>query len=447
MAGGETEAEARLAALTMALMEIPGLSGYEGRVRTRIRDEIRALASDAVQHVDVLGNLSVDLPGTAGEAAPAVFVFAHMDQLGLIVRKIEANGLVRVERLGGVPERALPATEVLFCVGEGKDVPGLIAHKSHHATGQDEKYRVLPYPELYIDAGFKSAAEVLAAGIDVGTPVVYAPKVTELANGRIAGTSVDDRAACAVMVEVARALKSVTKRPTVHFVFSVQEEFNLRGALTAAQVLVPGVAIQLDLILATDTPDMAARGDVRLGGGPAISLYSFHGRGTLNGTLPHPAMVQLFEQSAEAKKLPLQRSAHIGALTDLSYVQLVGQGVASIDVGFPMRYSHSSLEVCDMGDLEQLTLPEAQRGGRTTGVDVVETDSGQEVAHPVTIEPPDGVTIETPQPTQVIVSGADKQKVGEIAAQIRKVRPPEPYKGKGIRYKGEHVQRKVGKRA
>ncbi len=165
----------------------------------------------------------------------------------------------------------------------------------------------------------------------------------------------DDRAACAVMIEVAKALMEVKSRPTVHFVFSVQEEFNLRGAVTAAQVLMPDVAIQLDLILATDTPDMAARGDVKLGGGPAMSLYSFHGRGTLNGTLPHPAMVKLFEDSAAAAKLPLQRSAHIGALTDLSYVQLVGQGVASIDVGFPMRYSHSSVELCDLGDLEQLT--------------------------------------------------------------------------------------------
>ena len=68
-------------------------------------------------------------------------------------------------------------------------------------------------------------------------------------------------------------------------------------------------------------------------------------------------------------------------------------------------------------------------------------------SHPVVIEPPEGVTIECPQPTQVIVSGADSQAVGEIAARIRKTRPPEPYKGKGIRYEGEHVQRKVGKRA
>jgi large subunit ribosomal protein L6 len=68
-------------------------------------------------------------------------------------------------------------------------------------------------------------------------------------------------------------------------------------------------------------------------------------------------------------------------------------------------------------------------------------------SHPVTIEPPAGITFEVPQPTQVIVKGFDKQAVGEIAAKIRKVRPPEPYKGKGIRYEGEYVRRKVGKRA
>jgi large subunit ribosomal protein L6 len=68
-------------------------------------------------------------------------------------------------------------------------------------------------------------------------------------------------------------------------------------------------------------------------------------------------------------------------------------------------------------------------------------------SHPVLIEPPAGVEIQVPEPTKVVVSGASKQAVGEIAARIRKTRPPEPYKGKGIRYEGEYVQRKVGKRA
>ncbi len=68
-------------------------------------------------------------------------------------------------------------------------------------------------------------------------------------------------------------------------------------------------------------------------------------------------------------------------------------------------------------------------------------------SHPVSVKAPEGISFEVPQPTQIVVRGISKQQVGEIAAQIRKWRPPEPYKGKGIRYEGEYVQRKVGKRA
>src|ERR1700750_2254732 len=68
-------------------------------------------------------------------------------------------------------------------------------------------------------------------------------------------------------------------------------------------------------------------------------------------------------------------------------------------------------------------------------------------SHPVVIDAPKGITFEVPTPTEVTVKGIDKQQVGEIAAQVRKVRRPEPYKGKGIRYEGEYVRRKVGKRA
>jgi large subunit ribosomal protein L6 len=66
-------------------------------------------------------------------------------------------------------------------------------------------------------------------------------------------------------------------------------------------------------------------------------------------------------------------------------------------------------------------------------------------SHPISYEPPTGIKIDVPKPTSVIVSGYDKQQVGEAAAKIRSFRPPEPYKGKGVRYLGEHVRRKVGK--
>ena len=332
------------------LMRIPGLSGHEDRVRRAIASRLAECGIDS--RSDRLGNLIATFDG--GFDAPTVMIFTHMDQLGFIVRKVEDDGMIRVERLGGVPERALVSQAVLLCTDAG-DVPGIIYNKSHHATQPDEKYSVAKAADLRIDTGHGSKAAVEAAGIRIGTPVVYRPDVLPLAGNRIAGTSVDDRAGCAVLLELARALSDRVGGPTVHVVFTTQEEFNLRGAQVAGQALKPDIAVQVDLMLATDTPEMADRGEMVLGGGPGMSLYSFHGRGTLNGVIPHPSAVRLFEQTASAEGLPLQRSAQVGVLTDLSYIQLVGEGVVAIDVGFPMRYSHSSLEMCDLSDLEQLT--------------------------------------------------------------------------------------------
>src|SRR5947209_4340227 len=229
----------RLRALLAELMLIPGLSGHEDRVRRRLAREMSALGLKP--RSDRLGNLIVSAEGDP--ARPSVMLFTHMDQLGLIVRKIEASGLMRVERLGGVPERALASQEMLLCIGEARDLPAVIGNKSHHATSPEEKYRVAPYAEICLDAGFASAAEARAAGVEIGTPVVYAPRAVALAGSRFAGTSVDDRAGCAVLVEAARALIARRDRPTLHFVFSVQEEFNLRGALVAAQSLRPDISI------------------------------------------------------------------------------------------------------------------------------------------------------------------------------------------------------------
>lgn len=347
------------------LMQVPGLSGHEDRVRRAIAARLPLPA-----RADRLGNLIASFPGDG----PAVMLFAHMDQLGFVVRRIDPSGLIRLARLGGVPERALPAQAVVLATASG-DLPGVIANKSHHATTPEEKGQVLPTEALYVDAGFASVAEAEAAGIRIGTPVTYAPRVLELANGRIAGGAIDDRAGCAVLVELAGRLAARRSGPPVHLVFSVLEEFNLRGAQPAAQALKPDIAIQLDILLATDTPDMAGSGEVTLGGGPGISLYSFHGRGTLNGVIPHPALVALAEKTATAAAMPLQRSARVGVLTDLSHVQLVGAGVAALDMGFPMRYSHSALEVCDMTDLERLTdLLEAMLAGIGQGFSLERDD-------------------------------------------------------------------------
>jgi len=336
-------------ALVEELMLIPGLAGHEGRVAAAIRAHLDRMGLDS--QIDRLGNLIATVEGDP--ALPSVMVIAHMDQLGFVVRKVEADGLIRLERVGGVPERALAAQAVLISTPKG-DLPAVIGNKSHHATGPEEKYRVVPYAELTVDAGFASGEEARAAGVRIGDPVVYLPRVLDLAGGRIAGTAIDDRAGCAVLLALADRLTLRQGGPTVHLVWSVQEEFNLRGVVPAARALAPDIALQIDLVLACDTPDMAHRGEVALGGGPAMALHSFHGRGTLNGLIPHPALVRHLESVAEGAGIPLQRSAHTGALTETAYVQLEGEGIACLDLGFPMRYSHSALEVADVADLEAL---------------------------------------------------------------------------------------------
>jgi large subunit ribosomal protein L6 len=123
---------------------------------------------------------------------------------------------------------------------------------------------------------------------------------------------------------------------------------------------------------------------------------------------------------------PTDRSEH-RALHGLTR-SLVANMVTGVTAGFS-----KSLEIQGVGYRAQL------RGS--------DLELALGYSHPVQIKAPVGIEFEVPQPTRVIVKGNSKQVVGEIAAYIRKQRPPEPYKGKGIRYEGEYVARKVGKRA
>ena len=332
------------------LVLISGLSGYESNVKNYLSKQLKNKSLKSTS--DVLGNLICTINGD--ESLPSVILFAHMDQLGFVVKKIENNGFIRVERVGGVPEKALVSQDIVIVNNKNELIKGIIGNKSHHATQPDEKYTVTTIKNIYIDAGFKDKRDVLKNGINIGSPITYAPFYKTLSNHNVCGSSLDDRAGCAVILNVASSLLQVKKKPTVHVVFTVQEEFNLRGVLPVINTLKPDIAIQVDLTLTSDTPDMKDSSDVFLGSGPCISLFSFHGRGTLNGVIPHPSIVEIFEKAAKAKKIKLQRSVASGILTDASYVQFANKGIATIDVGFPMRYSHSSREVCNLEDLIDL---------------------------------------------------------------------------------------------
>jgi large subunit ribosomal protein L6 len=149
-------------------------------------------------------------------------------------------------------------------------------------------------------------------------------------------------------------------------------------------------------------------------------------RGELRHTVVEPIRINREDDGTLLVTRPTDRGPH-RALHGLSRT-LVANMVEGVSNGYERQ-----LEIVGVGYRAQLK-------GTTLEMAVG-------YSHPVTIEPPEGIAFDVPVPTQVIVRGIDKQAVGQVAAKIRQVRPPEPYKGKGIRYAGEAVRRKVGKRA
>ena len=330
----------------------PAPSGYEGECARLWRKLMTPWVDES--RIDRCGNVICTLRGT-DETAPSVMVFAHLDTLGFIVRRVEEDGFLQVDRLGGIPEKALPALRLVIRTEFGTFVPGIFGNKAHHATAAEEKYKVDPITALYVDVGASSRKEVLARGIDVGCPAIYEPAFSLLGEDKACGTALDNRGGLTAMVAAAQLLHVNRPQSTIYFVGTVWEEFNIRGAVFAARALKPDIALCLDVVLAGDTRDLAARYENRLGGGPTVNYYSFHGRGTLNGTLPHEGLTKLAHRAASEEGLPVQRFASLGIITDSAYVQMEGEeGIACLDLGFPARYTHTPAEVCSLSDVENL---------------------------------------------------------------------------------------------
>lgn len=342
----------KLLELMEEFMLTPAPSGYEAEMAEKMKRRIGFFCDEVKS--DLIGNVIGRINGHDG-SLPGVMIFGHMDQVGFIVRRVEPDGYIQADRLGGIPEKALPGLQILIRGEDGSWHPGVIGMKSHHATAAEEKYKVDPITSLFFDVGARSAEEVHEMGIFTGCPAVYKPAFQALRGGRVTGTSVDNRGACACLVRIAELLKAERPACDVYLVGTVWEEFNLRGAMMAARTVKPKIAVSLDVSLAGDTRDLANRYEDIMGQGPCVHLYSFHGRGTLNGTLPHEPLFRHAKKTAGELDIPLQRFASQGILTDAAYIQLEGEGVACLEMGFPARYTHTPVEVCDANDIEALS--------------------------------------------------------------------------------------------
>lgn len=330
--------------LKMMLQEltaIPGVSGQETEVVRRLVELLTPVA-DSVE-VDGFGNIYALKKGT--KPGPKLMIAAHSDEIGAVVKSVERDGFLRLEKVGGTLDPLLLGRKVRV-----NGHFGIIGVKAGHMQTPEERTRVLAANHLYVDVGATSAEEVKAMGISVGDQIVYVSELESFTNGDlVAGKAVDDRIGCALLVKLLERLKDVEIAGDLYAVITVQEEVGLRGATMAAYTVNPDYAIALDTVPAGDTPDINTNKElpIRLSQGPVIQLMS---GGGARGAILHPGFKRYLVEIAEREAIPYQLATFSGGTTDASAIHLQRGGIISAAVTMPRRYSHSPVEMLDLND-------------------------------------------------------------------------------------------------
>jgi tetrahedral aminopeptidase len=329
------------------LVDLTGPSGAEEDVARALMRLATPLA-DTVS-MDALGNVVAVRQGPEG--ARRLLLAAHSDEVGFRVRQVLPTGFLRLEKVGGLDDRVLPAQRVWVRTGTGSNTEdgrllGVIGTKSAHLTGEQERQRVTPSAELYVDIGARSAQEVQDMGVQLGDPVGYVGELAELGRGtgRYTAHALDDRAGCAVLLALLERYRDTPPPVTLTVAFTVQEEVGLRGAQAVARGQQADVALALDMTAADDTPEVLG-GHLSLGAGPAIKVMDA-------SLLAHPAVRRGLLAAAQARGLQVQHELLKGIGTDAGALQYSGAGIPTGAVSVANRSTHSAVEVLDGRDLE-----------------------------------------------------------------------------------------------
>jgi putative aminopeptidase FrvX len=323
--------------LLKQLTEATGVSSDEKEVRTLIRDLVEERADD--WQVDSLGNLIVTRKGT-GESDLRVLVDAHMDEVGLMITGFDSDGTCKFMTVGGIDDRALLGKVVK--VGP-KKLTGVIGARPVHLLKSSQRNSVVKAEAMRIDIGAKSK-DGAAKKVKPGDTATFDTGYEE--TGDIAmGKAFDDRAGCAVLIELLR------KDPypfDLVAAFTVQEEVGLRGAQVVSYETHPDAALVLECTPAYDLPnDRDVSPNVSLGKGP--SIYVMDAR-----TIQDPRLVSHITRTAAANDIPFQIRQPGGGGTNTAAIQRAAAGVPAATIATPARYIHSPVSMINLDDFENV---------------------------------------------------------------------------------------------
>ena len=310
-----------------------GVSGDEGTVRELIINRIKDVCDF---RVDNLGSIICFRKGRK-PAPKKLMICAHMDEVGFMITSVRNDGTLSFGCVGGIDPSVIIGRQVR--VGKER-INGVVGSTAVHNLSKEQREKAPETDSLYIDIGAADKAEA-EKYVSPGDCAYFSSEFTELGT-RIKSKALDDRAGCAMMIELIREEPEYD----TYFVFNVQEEIGLRGSAASAFAVAPDYAIVLEATTAADIDGAAgAKRVCELGRGPVVSFMDRH-------TIYDKELYRLAFDIAKEEGLPCQTKTMIAGGNDAGAIHVSGRGVRTIAVSLPCRYLHSPSSVIESADLE-----------------------------------------------------------------------------------------------
>ena len=319
------------------LSMLPGVSGGEQAVRDHIISRIKPYADQIT--VNAQGSV-IALKRGEKPAKRRIMAAAHMDEVGLIVRYIADDGMLKFSAVGGIDPSVLCGRAV--CIGENR-VTGVIGIVPIHLSKGDARTKIPEIEDMCIDIGASSRADAEKL-VSPGDLCTFETQFEPFGDGMLKGKALDDRAGCAVLIE----LMKQDFPNDIYFVFTTMEEVGLRGAGCAAYSVDPEIAIVVEATTAADIAGVEESDRVCFLGGGAV--VSFMDKRTIYDRELYETALDL----ARLKGIKAQVKPGVTGGTDAGAIHRARGGVRTLAVSLPCRYLHPPASLITESDLDSV---------------------------------------------------------------------------------------------
>lgn len=314
---------------------IAGLTGMEKAVAEKFIEYAKEFSDEV--YIDKMGN---GIAVKKGKGKRRILAAGHIDEVGMIVTKIEKGGALKLYQVGGVDPMILLGQEIVVHTESG-DIEGVIGSKPPHFQTAEDRKKNVSWENIFADIGLDE--DEVKKKVQIGSFVSFKKNAFDMKGDRVCGKSIDDRYGVVALLLTLQRLEKMKPEWDFYAVGSVQEEWSGIGANASGYEIKPDIAIAID-VTHGNLPGLEEENTFELGKGITLSI----------GPNIHPGILRKAKKVCKDEEIPFKiEIAPYGTGTDAYTFQTIGSGIPSLAISAPLRSMHSPVEVISIKDVER----------------------------------------------------------------------------------------------